>query len=191
MMWFRLENALLRFQRFLPQPLIERWRKRPKTASATEECYSAHYDKMCRCPSNKDEELAYAINIITKWCLRNPCVIRAWIFGSRVLFTNHEESDIDIAIEVISRFHNESPTSVMFFEREHWARSLSVSLPWKVDLCRYEPCEDSSGDHEGLRIIRQAVEEHGILVFDKDQPELCKPNCNILHGWSGLTLKGI
>ena len=94
---------------------------------------------------------------IQQWAGNKPFVQEAYIFGSRAKGVARPESDLDIAIK-LSGETEDKRTENWMFEAERLTKGLVSQLPVTVDL---------QAIGEGDLVVRPAVLEHGIVIFQR------------------------
>ena len=104
--------------------------------------------------------------ILRKWAKSSNFVIRLWIYGSRITGNASEDSDIDIAIEVLSLRGSEDAYTRFFFDHKKWAANLQKYLPWKVHLCHYDSTVSKDLSVEDGN-VKKEVDRYGLLVYER------------------------
>lgn len=96
--------------------------------------------------------------IVCRWAATHPRVSAAYLFGSRVKGTHREDSDLDVAVELL----NPKGLPGNFCDWANLAdelrESLSVLLPVKLDLTQYENSQDTP-------IVHGALSSGSVLVY--------------------------
>ena len=88
--------------------------------------------------------------IVHDWAAAQPRVSAAYLFGSRVKGTNREDSDLDVAVELLGRkglpgnFCDWADLAAELHD------SLGALLPVALDLTQYENLKDTPVVHKGL-----------------------------------------
>ncbi len=93
--------------------------------------------------------------IVRAWAAKQPLVLEAYGYGSRVKGGYSPESDVDIAIEVAG-FDDDEKLANSIIAHEKWQTELQSLLPVIVDLHFMTP-DDT--------IVAPAVREHGLLLY--------------------------
>lgn len=106
-------------------------------------------------------QLQQLIETVHRWALSEPLVRKAYLFGSRVKGTAHDESDLDIAIEVEKLRGDSGEYTSFVFESEKLCARLQKELPFPVDLQWY-------GGLRETPIIHAALAEASVLAFERD-----------------------
>ena len=123
-------------------------------------------------PSPDSLTIENAARIVGGWACQTDYVRRAWLYGSRIRRTNREDSDLDVAIEVCGKHAGgrcETPYTRFFFDHKEWAADLQQLLPWKVHLCHYNSEIEPDVPIE-YGNVKKAVDEYGLLIFDRSIP---------------------
>ena len=100
-------------------------------------------------------ELTTLASIVAAWAQNTPSVNAAWLFGSRVKGNHNDASDLDVAIAL------EGPDEGFanwICDAEEMRQSLAALLPVPLDLQMVHSTDD---------IVKPAVQDHGILVFER------------------------
>lgn len=111
--------------------------------------------------------------ILLAWALSKPFVTRLWVFGSRARGTHRPDSDLDVAIEIISRRPHETAPGLWMFEKVSWKADLQSCFEQKhcrvkTHLCHYY---DLDGDPEVVEYqgnIVKGVQADGLLIYDSN-----------------------
>ena len=105
-------------------------------------------------------ELRQIIESLSDWASNDSDVLHVWVYGSHAKGLATPGSDLDVAVEVITR-DGETSDDVFDCSAEGWRSQLATRVaPYKLDLKRY----DKSGRREK---VRRAVNEHGILIYKR------------------------
>jgi predicted nucleotidyltransferase len=88
--------------------------------------------------------------IVYKWAVLQPRVSAAYLFGSRVKGTNGVNSDIDVAIELLSPKGQLGNFCDWAELAKGFRQTLGDLLPVKLDLCHYENSTETLTVHNGL-----------------------------------------
>jgi hypothetical protein len=100
---------------------------------------------------------------IASWALQKPIVLRVWIFGSRVRGNCHDQSDLDIAVELDRTAFKGSDSShgmaTWFLQTESWPREIQSLSPYRVDLQQFIPGRTAT--------IEAAIAESSMLIYEK------------------------
>lgn len=107
--------------------------------------------------------LSEAEKVVQTWVAAQQIVSSVYFFGSRVRGQHREDSDLDIAIEII---YEEDGTSLahFMFEKPHWLAELQELLPWKLDIQRYHSA--------GTPTIAAGLVESSIVVYKRSAQPL-------------------
>ena len=97
------------------------------------------------------------VRSLIAWSRQNSRVQSAYVFGSRVKGTQHPNSDLDFAV-CLSDWP-ESAFTTWMFEAASWREQLAKLLPVTVHL------EMAMTDD---KVVWPALQEHGILIFDRE-----------------------
>ena len=98
--------------------------------------------------------------IVLNWSRKYPEIKRSYIYGSRVTGLNREDSDIDIAIELIKNTNDTSLKATWAFEKNRFLNSLQELLPYKLDLQIY--------DGINTEVVYKGISEAGILIYENE-----------------------
>lgn len=95
---------------------------------------------------------------IAAWAIHQRLIRRVFLFGSRVRNDHREDSDLDIAIELI---YPDIDTALAnwSFESDTWKRELQEFVPWQIDLQLL--CS------QGTATIVSGVAQSSILVYER------------------------
>lgn len=95
---------------------------------------------------------------IAEWVIHHRLIRRVFLFGSRVRNAHREDSDLDIAIELI--YPNiDTALAHWSFESDAWKDELQKFVPWRVDLQLLCP--------QGTAAIVSGVERSSILIYER------------------------
>lgn len=97
-------------------------------------------------------------NRIAAWAIHQRLIRRVFLFGSRVRNAHRDDSDLDIAIELI--YPNlETALAHWSFESDAWKDELQKFAPWRIDVQLLCP--------QGTATIVSGVERSSILVYER------------------------
>lgn len=74
-----------------------------------------------------------AIYVVSNWAATQRLIKRVYFFGSRVRSEHFEDSDLDIAIELIYP-DCDCALAHWMFESNGWQKQLESLLPWPLDI---------------------------------------------------------
>ncbi|WP_092411122.1 nucleotidyltransferase family protein [Dokdonella immobilis] len=88
--------------------------------------------------------------IVHDWAATQPRVSAAYLFGSRVRGTSRENSDLDVAVEILSPKGLPGNFCDWAGLADGQRDSLGALLPVSLDLTQYENPKDTPVVHKGL-----------------------------------------
>ena len=93
------------------------------------------------------------------WAKDKKSIKRVWIYGSRAKGKHSDQSDLDIAIELM---FSEFETNLAHFslDRAKWAHEIQTMSEYSVDLELYH--------HDCTPIVCSGVQEAAVLIYEKD-----------------------
>lgn len=100
------------------------------------------------------------IQIFRKWVSEKPFIREVFIYGSRVQCVAHEESDLDIGIELEPAEGDENALTTYLCEFDNWKSELQPLIKWPLHLEFYDPAGETPTIAEGRR-------KHHILVYKR------------------------
>ena len=115
--------------------------------------------------------------VLVAWASSKKFVKRMWLFGSRARGDHHENSDLDVAIDIDRVLPMDGSPRVSFqFGHESWEKYLQHRMIGRLHLCFYDPNipnhrvfrhTDEIGNQKEERIVSivQSVAECGILIY--------------------------
>lgn len=71
--------------------------------------------------------------LVSRWACEKPIIKRVYFFGSRVKQTQHDDSDLDVAIE-LDVLDGNAALGHFQMEEESWRRDLVNFIPWAIDI---------------------------------------------------------
>lgn len=89
-------------------------------------------------------------NIVRDWADAHPRVSAAYLFGSKVKGTHREDSDIDVAVELLTPKGNPGGFCDWAELAEDLRHTLGALLPVALDLTQYESQKETPVVHNGL-----------------------------------------
>lgn len=98
-------------------------------------------------------------SIIADWAKNEPLVRRAYIFGSRARDDFHEDSDLDVAVEIRNGTGDSNVLATWMFEHKKMEERLAKLLPFKLQL--------ENLDGENTPTVLNGVKQSSILVYDE------------------------
>ncbi|SDT24961.1 nucleotidyltransferase domain-containing protein [Pseudomonas chlororaphis] len=99
-------------------------------------------------------------NVVSAWAEKHKSISRVWLFGSRVRGDHRDDSDIDIAVEVIALNQDVDCYSVWREEKPKLLSSISSQLPMPVHL---EWC----GGQVETPTIERGLLQSSLIVFER------------------------
>lgn len=109
-----------------------------------------------------DTSIQSLTNIVAEWSLTQSRVSKTYLFGSRVKNTHREDSDLDVAVELLSRKEKPGNTNDWTELSATLTDTLGLLLPVKLDLWSYESDVETP-------TIHAAIIEASILVYSKEK----------------------
>lgn len=98
------------------------------------------------------------VNIVKEWSIRQPRVSKTYLFGSRVKNTHRDDSDLDVAVELLSPKGRPGGFCDWVELRATLTSTLGALLPVKLHLELYENEVETPTIHTGIL-------EASILVY--------------------------
>ena len=98
--------------------------------------------------------------ILRDWAASNAYIKKVYIYGSRCRLDYREDSDLDVAVEIIPKESDGNSFSVFAFESPSWIDHLQPKLPYKLHLKGYYGEESPD--------VTAGVARSSILVYEKD-----------------------
>jgi predicted nucleotidyltransferase len=95
---------------------------------------------------------------LVQWCKGEPCIVRAYIFGSRARDDYRSDSDLDIALQLADSSTTSTGLATWIEKHEIWEHQLAALLPHVVHL---RPVDEDTPAH-----IKAAIEA-GILAYER------------------------
>jgi predicted nucleotidyltransferase len=105
------------------------------------------------------DELALAVE---GWAESEPLVRKVYLFGSRVRGTYRPDSDLDVAIELLTLPDEDDPGTTWQREAKRLRASIAGAAPVAIDLLWYGGAIESPCVHEGLQA-------GSLTIYDVDQ----------------------
>lgn len=106
--------------------------------------------------------------IVRNWAASHPRVSAAYLFGSRVKGTHRDNSDLDVAVELLNPKGRHGNFCDWAELADELRQSLGTLLPVMLDLTQYESAQETSVVHRGLS-------ESSMLVYARSSNNLFKP----------------
>lgn len=102
---------------------------------------------------------------VATWASTQPLVRKAYLFGSRVRGTHQPESDLDVAVELLTLPGDSNPFTTWIGEAQRLKASIAGIVPVNIDLNWY------GGEVETPR-IHKALEQSSFVVYDTENSTL-------------------
>jgi len=99
-------------------------------------------------------------NDIIDWAIKNPLILKVYIFGSRVRGDNRQDSDLDIALEISKLPGDNNIVATFTGEQSIWVMELQKKIPFKIDL----ECLNLDDD---ITDVKLAIKDEGQLIYEK------------------------
>lgn len=100
------------------------------------------------------------IERIKTWARSERLVKKAYVFGSRARNDFNEESDLDIAVEIIKSPGDGNLLTTWISEAEDMKSRLSAAIPeFQIDLQWF--------DGENTGVIKEGIEKSSYVVYEK------------------------
>ncbi len=103
---------------------------------------------------------------IEKWATNIQTIRSVWFFGSRAKKTNRDDSDLDVAIELIYT-DPDSALAHWMFDREKWLKEIQEFSIISIDLQWYHP--------EVTPTIAQGICETSMKIFERSSNYSSQP----------------
>ncbi|WP_169117074.1 nucleotidyltransferase domain-containing protein [Aromatoleum anaerobium] len=114
--------------------------------------------------------------MVASWAATEPVVEKAYLFGSRVRGDNRHDSDLDVAIEITTRRGDSGSLATWIAEAAQLRCSISLRIPFAVDLQWYGGPIETPVVHAGLivgsRIVYERPAQQGAAG---DAPQAARP----------------
>ncbi|MDD2801163.1 hypothetical protein A1359_18500 [Methylomonas lenta] len=104
-------------------------------------------------------DIEEAATIVAKWAEQKKEISKVQFFGSRVKGTHTSESDLDVAIELVSNLDESGGLSIWMRSSDLWTEELNALLPCDVQA--------EWDDGENTDIINSGLLEARMLVYEK------------------------
>lgn len=88
---------------------------------------------------------------VEMWAKSEPLVRKAYLFGSRVKGTNRPDSDLDVAIELLTLPDEEDPGTTWQREGKRLKASIAGVVSVAIDLDWYGGADETACIHAGLQ----------------------------------------
>jgi uncharacterized protein len=109
-------------------------------------------------------EIQQIQDAIAAWAGQKPLIKRIFIFGSRVRGDHHNDSDLDVAIELDPAEYQCSDESgglaTWMFETDEWKGEIQALIPYEIHLHQF------SGDQTPT--IRDGLKRSSKLIYAKE-----------------------
>jgi len=98
-------------------------------------------------------------NKIENWAQSECLVKKAYVFGSRARTDFKEESDLDIAVEIIKSSGDENLLATWIFEADGMKSRLAAVIPeYNVDLQWF--------DGDNTQVIKDGIRKSSYVVYE-------------------------
>jgi predicted nucleotidyltransferase len=95
---------------------------------------------------------------VAEWASAQPLVRKAYLYGSRVRGTHRSDSDLDVAIEIVSLPGDSGPLATWIGESHRLEASVAGVVPVFVHLEWY-------GGEQATPRIHKALKRSSLLVY--------------------------
>jgi predicted nucleotidyltransferase len=95
---------------------------------------------------------------IEKWANNIQTIRAIWFFGSRIKETNRDDSDLDVAIELIYT-DPDSALAHWMFDKDKWLKEIQEFSMISIDLQWHHP--------KATPTIAQGIHETSIKIFER------------------------
>lgn len=106
----------------------------------------------------EDKRIIYALQ---KWASKRPEVVRVLVYGSRVRGEQREDSDLDVAIELIKSNKGDTPFAIWLHESTDWQMELQSFVPWRLHL----EWHDIDGK---TQVVSDKISKDCYLAYEKE-----------------------
>jgi len=96
---------------------------------------------------------------VAKWAGTQPLVRKAYLFGSRVRGTHRPDSDLDVAVEIVTLPCDDGPFTTWTCEAQRLKTSIAGVVHVAIDLEWY-------GDEVETPRIHAALKQSSVVVYD-------------------------
>lgn len=100
-----------------------------------------------------------AAKLASEWAVNKPEIKSVHFFGSRVKGTNREDSDLDVAIELMPGLDECGGLSAWMRSSDKWSKELNELIPYEVQA--------EWNDGENTDLIKKGLSEACMLVHAK------------------------
>ena len=100
------------------------------------------------------------IEKIVSWANSEPLIREAYLFGSRARNNHSQDSDVDIAVKVISQPGDSSEYACWIFEADGLKDRLQLEIPYTVQLEWYDPVKTPH--------VHSGIVESSIKIYEKN-----------------------
>jgi len=97
--------------------------------------------------------------ILIKWAQSNSYINKVYIYGSRARSDYRDDSDLDIALEIIPSENDSHPHAVFAFDSKEWVAELQPKIPYQLHL------KGSYGEESPD--VTSGIKKSSILVYEK------------------------
>ncbi|HEC58175.1 hypothetical protein LCGC14_0484130 [marine sediment metagenome] len=104
-------------------------------------------------------DINQAAHLVSEWARKKPEIKNVQFFGSRVKGANREDSDLDVAIELIQGLDECGGLSAWMRNSDKWSKELNELIPYEVQA--------EWNDGENTDLINKGLLEACLLVYEE------------------------
>jgi len=97
-------------------------------------------------------------DVLREWASSNDYIKRVYIYGSRARSDYRDDSDLDVAVEIVPRENDGNAFAVFAVDSSEWINQLQPKLSYKLHL------KGRYGDDSPY--VEAGIERSSILVYE-------------------------
>jgi len=109
------------------------------------------------------DNLDMDISTIKVWASSNSSIKKVYLYGSHVLGTANNNSDLDIAIEIEKRQSDSNKLATWISLKDKWVRELQSQLKIKLHLEWYEASETPT--------VQSGISRGHVIIYKKQEQQ--------------------